>query len=160
VVVEQLNIAGMLGNHRLARRIADAGWGELGRQLAYRTVWAGGTLVQADSCYPSSKTCSGCGHVRAKLPLSERTYRCERCGLVLDRDQNAARNLAALVLTQTSAGVVAGSGPETRNARGVEGRPGLTGQTAVNREAGSGRRPGETGTVGAQAPTAPIADTR
>ena len=89
--------------------------------------------------------------MKAKLPLSERTYRCERCGLVLDRDENAARNLAALVLTQTGAEVVAGSGPETRNARGVDVRPGLTGQTAVNREAGTGRRPGETGTVGAQA---------
>jgi putative transposase len=110
--------------------------------------------------YPSSKTCSDCGHVKAKLPLSERTYRCERCGLVLDRDENAARNLAALVLTQTGAEVVAGSGPETRNARGVDVRPGLTGQIAVNREAGTGRRPGETGTVDAQAPTARIADTR
>ncbi|HEV2918516.1 MAG TPA: IS607 family element RNA-guided endonuclease TnpB, partial [Actinomycetota bacterium] len=160
VVVEHLNIAGMLRNHGLARRIADAGWGELRRQLGYKTAWAGGTLVQADTFYPSSKTCSGCGHVKAKLPLSERTYRCERCGLVLDRDENAARNLAALVLTQTGAEVVAGSGPETRNARGVDVRPGLTGQTAVNREAGTGRRPGETGTVGAQAPTARIADTR
>jgi IS605 OrfB family transposase len=160
VVVEHLNIAGMLRNHGLARRIADAGWGELRRQLDYKTAWAGGTLVQADTFYPSSKTCSGCGHVKAKLPLSERTYRCERCGLVLDRDENAARNLAALVLTQTGAEVVAGSGPETRNARGVDVRPGLTGQTAVNREAGTGRRPGETGTVGAQAPTAQIADTR
>ena len=160
VVVEHLNIAGMLRNHGLARRIADAGWGELRRQLGYKTAWAGGTLVQADTFYPSSKTCSGCGHVKAKLPLSERTYRCERCGLVLDRDENAARNLAALVLTQTGAEVVAGSGPETRNARGVDVRPGLTGQTAVNREAGTGRRPGETGTVGAQAPTARITATR
>ena len=101
-------------NRRLARRIADAGWGELRRQLGYKTAWAGGTLVQAVTFYPSSKTCSGCGYVKAKLPLSERTYRCERCGLVLDRDENAARNLAALVLTQTSAEVVAGSGPETQ----------------------------------------------
>src|SRR5215218_9018981 len=160
VVVEHLNIAGMLRNHGLAGRIADAGWEELRRQLGYKTAWAGGTLVQADTFYPSSKTCSGCGHVKAKLPLSERTYRCERCGLVLDRDENAARNLAALVLTQTGAEVVAGSDPETRNARGADVRPGLTGQTAVNQEAGTGRRPGETGTVGAQAPTARIADTR
>jgi hypothetical protein len=81
---------------------------------------------------------------------------------VLDRDENAARNLAALVMTQTGAEMemVAGSGPETRNARGVDVRPGLAGQTAVNREAGTGRRPGETGTVSAQAPAARIADTR
>ena len=68
-------------------------------------------VVEADTFFPSSKTCSGCGHAKAKLPLSERTYRCQRCGLVLDRDLNAARNLAALV--DASAPVVAGSGPET-----------------------------------------------
>jgi IS605 OrfB family transposase len=122
VVVERLNVAGMLRNRRLTRRIADAGWGELRRQLGYKTAWGGGMLVQADTFYPSSKTCSGCGYVKAKLPLSERTYRCERCGLVLDRDLNAARNLAALVRTDTH--MVAGSGPETRNARGADVRPG------------------------------------
>jgi putative transposase len=162
VVVEQLNVSGMLRNRRLARRIADAGWGELRRQLGYKTTWAGGTLIQASAFFPSSKTCSGCGHAKAKLPLSERTYRCERCGLVLDRDQNAARNLAALVQAPAGAGmqVVAGSGPETRNARGADARPGLAGQAAVNREAGTGCCPGETGTVGAQAPAARITDTR
>jgi putative transposase len=160
VVVERLNVAGMLKNRRLARRLADAGFGELRRQLGYKTAWAGGTFVQADTFFPSSKTCSGCGHVKAKLPLSERTYRCERCGLVLDRDENAARNLAALLPSGAEMEVVAGSGPETRNARGVDIRPGLAGQTAVNREAGTGRHPGETGTVGAQAPAAQIAATR
>jgi putative transposase len=148
VVVERLNAAGMLRNRRLARRIADAGFGELRRQLGYKTGWAGGILVEADTFYPSSKTCSGCGHVKAKLPLSERTYRCERCGLVLDRDLNAARNLAALVHTGAEMEMVAGSGPETRNARGADVRPGLAGQATVNREAGTGRRPGQTGTVG------------
>jgi putative transposase len=140
VVVEHLNLAGMLRNRRLARRIADAGWGELRRQLGYKTIWVGGILVQAETFFPSSKTCSGCGHVKAKLPLSERTYRCERCGLVLDRDHNAARNLAALA--RAGAAIVAGSGPETANARGADGRPGLAGQAAVNREAGTGYRPG------------------
>jgi putative transposase len=161
VVVEHLNVAGMLRNRRLARRLADAGFGELRRQLGYKTAWAGGMLVQANTFYPSSKTCSGCGHVKAKLPLSERTYRCEDpgCGLVLDRDENAARNLAALLHRGAEMELVAGSGPETRNARGADGRPGLAGQTAVNREAGTGHRLGETGTVGAQAPTARIADT-
>jgi putative transposase len=111
IVVEHLNVAGMLKNRRLARRLADAGFGQLRRQLTYKCAWAGGSLVQADTFFPSSKTCSGCGHAKAKLPLSERTYRCQRCGLVLDRDLNAARNLAALV--DASAAVVAGSGPET-----------------------------------------------
>jgi putative transposase len=79
---------------------------------------------------------------------------------VLDRDLNAARNLAALVQTGAEMEVVAGSGPETQNARGADARPGLAGQAAVNREAGAGRCPGQTGTVGAQAPTARITDTR
>ena len=115
VVVEHLNVGGMLRNRRLARRLADAGFGELHRQLAYKCAWAGSQLIQADTFYPSSKTCSGCGHVKAKLSLSERTYRCRCCGLVVDRDLNAARNLAALVdvLAKASAPVVAGSGPET-----------------------------------------------
>jgi putative transposase len=96
VVAEDLNVAGMLRNRRLARRIADAGFGMLRRQLAYKMAWHGGLLVVANRFYPSSKTCSGCGAVKAKLRLSERTYRCGSCGLVIDRDLNAARNLAAL----------------------------------------------------------------
>jgi putative transposase len=108
VVVERLNTAGLLRNRRLARAISDAGFGELRRQLDYKTTWAGARLVQADTFYPSSKTCSACGAVRAKLLLSARVYHCETCGVRIDRDLNAARNLAALVNK-----VVAGSGPET-----------------------------------------------
>ena len=68
------------------------------RQLAYKTAWKGGNLVVADRWLPSSKTCSGCGAVKAKLRLSERIYRCGSCGLVIDRDLNAARNLAQSVV--------------------------------------------------------------
>jgi putative transposase len=96
IVVEDLNVVGMLKNRRLARRVADAGFGLFRRQLAYKMRWHGGQLIIADRWYPSSKTCSGCDAVKTKLRLSERTYRCESCGLVLDRDINAARNLAAL----------------------------------------------------------------
>ena len=96
IVVEDLNVAGMLRNRRLSRRIADAGFGEIRRQLAYKTCWNGGRLLVADRWYPSSKTCSACGAVKTKLTLAERTYHCTVCGLVLDRDLNAARNLAAL----------------------------------------------------------------
>jgi putative transposase len=66
--------------------------------LGYKTGWNGGTLTVADRWFPSSKTCSGCGHAKAKLALSERTYRCEQCGLVLDRGINAARNLLSLAV--------------------------------------------------------------
>jgi nickel superoxide dismutase len=96
-VIEDLYVAGMLRNRRLARHLADAAFGRIRRQLGYKTTWHGGRLVLADRFYPSSKMCSGCGAVKAKLRLSERMFRCELCGLILDRDLNAASNLAALV---------------------------------------------------------------
>ncbi|SFH05571.1 transposase, IS605 OrfB family, central region [Streptomyces mirabilis] len=99
VVVEDLNVAGMLRNRCLARRIADAGFGEIRRQLTYKTRRNGCRVVAAGRWFPSSKTCSGCGAVKAKLPLHVRTYECDACGLVIDRDDNAARNLAALAAT-------------------------------------------------------------
>jgi putative transposase len=141
VVIEHLNVAGMLRNRSLARRLADAGFGELRRQLTYKCAWVGSRLVEADTFYPSSKTCSGCGHVKAKLSLSERTYRCASCGLLADRDLNAARNLAALVgtLANVSESVVAGNGSETLKTP-VDGdvSPGLG--RAVPGEAGSRRQ--------------------
>ncbi|MET8002387.1 IS607 family element RNA-guided endonuclease TnpB [Nonomuraea glycinis] len=115
VVVEDLNVAGMIRNRRLARAISDAGFGEIRRQLTYKTTWHGGRLLVAGRWFPSSKTCSSCGAVKAKLPLRVRTYVCEGCGLSMDRDENAARNLASLVER-----TVAGSGPETENGRGAD----------------------------------------
>jgi len=115
IVVEDLHVAGMIRNRSLARVVSDAGFGEIRRQLTYKTRWNGGRVEVADRWFPSSKTCSGCRAVKTKLPLRTRTYVCERCGLVLDRDENAALNLAALVKRQ-----VAGSGPETRNGRGAD----------------------------------------
>jgi putative transposase len=148
VVVEQLNVAGLLRNRHLARAISDTGMAELRRLLAYKTQWYGATLVVADPFYASSKTCSACGWVKAKLILAERTFTCEACGLVVDRDLNAAKNLAGLVQS------VAQSGWETRNARGADRKPQLAGQVAVKREAGTERRSGQTGTVRPQGPTA------
>jgi putative transposase len=141
VVVEQLNVAGMVRNRRLARAISDTGMALLRRQLAYKSTWYGSRLVVADRFYPSSKTCSGCGWVKAKLPLAERTFCCEACGLQMDRDLNAARNLAKLTE------FVAQSGWETPNARGADRKPQPAGQVAMKREAGTGSCPGETGTV-------------
>ena len=117
MVVEQLNVAGMIRNRRLARVLSDAGLAELRRQLTYKTAWYGSRLVVADRFYPSSKTCSACGWVKDKLTLGERTFVCEACGHVIDRDFNAARNLAKLI------DHVARSGRETVNARGVGVRP-------------------------------------
>jgi putative transposase len=72
----------MIANRRLARAVADQGFGAARRMLGYKTAREGGRLVVADRFYPSSKRCSGCGSVRAKLTLAERVYRCEGCGLV------------------------------------------------------------------------------
>jgi putative transposase len=131
VVVEQLNVAGMVRNRRLARVLSDAGLAELRRQLSYKTAWYGSRLVVADRFYPSSKTCSACGWVKGKLTIGERTFVCATCGHIIDRDLNAARNLAKLI------DHVARSGRETLNARGVDVRPGLAGLTTSKREAGT-----------------------
>jgi putative transposase len=131
VVVEQLNVAGMLHNRRLARTLGDAGLAEIRRQLSYKTAWYGSRLLVADRFYPSSKTCSRCGWVKAKLSLNERMFLCAACGLVIDRDLNAARNLVNLIDN------VARSGRETQNARAKDVRPGPAGRATSKREAGA-----------------------
>ncbi|MDP9642977.1 putative transposase [Actinopolyspora lacussalsi] len=104
VVVEDLNVAGMVRNHKLARVVSDVGMAELRRQLDYKTTWNGRDLVVADRWYPSSKTCNDCGAVKTKLRLSERTFTCDHCGYTADRDLNAARNLAGLASTASCVG--------------------------------------------------------
>jgi putative transposase len=93
IVVEDLGVRNMMANHRLPGSIADAAIGEVVRQLEYKTAWYGSSLVKADRWYPSTKRCSGCGYAKGQMSLSERTYRCDVCGLTIDRDLNAARNL-------------------------------------------------------------------
>ena len=144
VVVERLNVAGMIRNRRLARAIADSGMGRVRRLLGYKTMWAGGRLLEATTFYPSSKTCSGCGMATATLSLNERVYRCEACGLELDRDVNAARNLAALV--EMIELVVAGSGSETLQNACVRdcqtiGDGGRSGNPDARREAAGSQQP-------------------
>jgi putative transposase len=95
IVLETLTTKNLMANRRLSAAIGDQGWGELGRQLTYKTEWRGGVLLSAPRFFPSSKTCSCCGAVKPKLSLAERTYTCDACGLVEDRDVNAAANLAA-----------------------------------------------------------------
>jgi putative transposase len=95
IVVEDLNVKGMTANHHLAKAVIDASMGELRRQIEYKAQWAGAEVIVADRWYASSKTCSNCGHVKEVLSLSERIYVCEVCGVILDRDHNAALNLAA-----------------------------------------------------------------
>ena len=122
--VESLNVAGMVRNHKLARAISDMGWSEFLRQLGYKTRWSGSTLVEAGRFYPSSKLCSGCGARKVDLALSERTYICASCGLVLDRDLNAAINLCPVAATPA----------ETQNASGGIRSPGSAWQIPVKLE--------------------------
>lgn len=156
VVVEHLNARGLCraGNRGLRRAIHDASIAEIRRQLFYKTAWRNGTLIQAPTLYPSSKTCSACAAVKAKLPLGARTYHCEHCGLSIDRDLNAATNLAKLAQT-----MVDGSGPETLNARSrppgvprTRVRPGQPGQW-VDRVSGSPNER-QTGTASEQSEAA------
>jgi putative transposase len=95
ICLEDLAIANMVKNHRLSRAIADACWGELARQMSYKAAWYGAVLVTAPRFFASTKTCSACGWQAQEMALSERTFSCPHCGLAMDRDTNAAANLAA-----------------------------------------------------------------
>jgi len=124
IVIEDLNVKGLLKNKPLAKHISDASWGEFSRQLEYKALWYGARVVKADRFFASSKTCSSCRAVKAKLLFENRTYHCEACGLTLDRDLNAAINLArwastAPAVNTTPAGTssVAGRRGEARPAR-------------------------------------------
>ena len=139
--VETLNVRGMQANRRLARHIADVGWGMILAQLKYKTSWSDGSLlVAADRFFPSSKTCSDCGTARAKLPLSERVFACEDCRLVIDRDLNAALNLARMAQHHEQAEgrsmcYVARTGREAQNARRGQVRPSTpAGHSPLKRE--------------------------
>jgi putative transposase len=96
VVMETLNVAGLLKNHNLARSLSDAAMSELHRQINYKVARRGGTAIRVDRWAPTSKVCSGCGHRTGDMPLSVRSWTCPGCGSEHDRDVNAARNVLAL----------------------------------------------------------------
>jgi putative transposase len=126
IVLEDLAVKELMKNHRLARSLADASWGAFHRMLGYKAQWHGGTIVKADRFFPSTRRCSTCGHVKAKVTLSQRTFRCDMCGAQMDRDLNAALNLEQ----------VAASWAETQNAcqrREVHGQ-----SQVLTNEAGTG----------------------
>jgi len=111
IVIEDLNVSGMVRNRHLARAISDCGWGEFRRQLAYKCERTGRELVVIDRWYPSSKTCSACGHRLTELSLSIRHWTCPSCRSRHDRDINAAKNIlaAGLAVARGSPGDACGA---------------------------------------------------
>jgi putative transposase len=96
----------MLGNPHLAKAISDVGWGTLMLYLDYKARWYGRTFTRIDRFYPSSKRCSGCGHVVESLPLEIRSWTCPECRASHDRDINAAKNILAAGLAVSACGEV------------------------------------------------------
>src|ERR1039458_5219659 len=156
IVVEDLNVAGMSRSSRgtaeapgrnvraksgLSRSLADASFGELRRMLTYKCRWYGSEIVVADRFFPSSKTCSRCGTVRSELGLGDRFFTCPACGLRIDRDLNAAINLAGWAHPD-----VAASAPETETACPRGGQTGLSPARPIDEGTGPGPEP--VGTTG------------
>jgi putative transposase len=104
VCIESLQVKNMVKNHCLAQAISDVGWAEFVRQLEYKAEWYGRTFVKIDKWYPSSKRCFDCGHILDSLPLDVRSWTCPECGVVHDRDINAARNILAAGLAVHACG--------------------------------------------------------
>jgi putative transposase len=117
VVIEDLTVRNVVRNHSLARAISDAAWRELRGMLEYKCQWYGRDLIVIDRWYPSSKTCSGCGHVATKMPLSVREWACTYCGMPHDRDINAASNILAGGLSVTACGDGVRPKPRMRGGR-------------------------------------------
>lgn len=101
VVIEDLKISNMVKNHNLASAILDGGFYEFKRQLLYKKEWYGGSIILANTYFPSSKLCSSCGSKKEVLKLSEREYACTECSSVMDRDFNASKNLEKLAVSST-----------------------------------------------------------
>lgn len=93
IVMEDLNVKGMVRNHKLAESISEVNWGEFRRILAYKAAWHGRQLVYIDRFYPSSKRCNHCGYIYKELTLKDRQWVCPECGSLIDRDYNAALNI-------------------------------------------------------------------
>ncbi|MCO6010643.1 transposase [Actinoallomurus purpureus] len=135
IVIEDLAVKNMVKNRKLARVISDAGWGEFRRQLEYKAERTGRTLVVIDRWYPSSKTCSACGHLLAKLSLSTRHWTCPGCRTRHDRDINAAKNIVA------AGRAVARQTPGDACGAGVRRQGSSLPQPALKQETRAVRRP-------------------
>jgi putative transposase len=104
ICVESLHVKNMVKNHNLAKAISDVGWSEFVSQLEYKAAWYGRNLVKIDKWYPSSKRCYDCGHILDSLELDVRVWTCPECGVVHDRDLNAAKNILAVGYAVSASG--------------------------------------------------------
>ncbi len=104
VALESLNVKGMMANHRLARSISDVAWSGFVSKLEYKAEWHGKEVVRIETFYPSSKTCSCCGHIKSDLTLKDRVWTCTKCNTLHDRDTNAAKNILQRGITLLSSG--------------------------------------------------------
>lgn len=104
IVVEDLNVSGMLKNHKLARAISEVAWSQFISLLKYKCKWYGRTLLKVDRFFPSSKTCSSCGSIQQSMPLKVRNWTCPDCGVQHDRDINAAKNILTVGLAGFACG--------------------------------------------------------
>jgi putative transposase len=136
--LEDLTVANLITNRRLARSIGDVAWAEFARQLSYKSAWVGAELVVCDRWFASTKTCSRCGVTKQQMGLAERTFCCAGCGLVVDRDRNAAVNLAAWAERFHAQAPDRQAGGRVINAPGGEGAGHRLGDDATS--------PGEGGT--------------
>ena len=136
IVIENLNVSGMIRNRHLARAISDCGWAEFRRQLAYKCQRYGRQLIVTDRWYPSSKLCSVCGHLLAELSLSTRHWTCPSCGARHGRDINAAKNIlaAGLAVAACGADVRHSGSSRMRSAVKQEPRPVTAGNLVVQGE--------------------------
>jgi putative transposase len=139
IVLENLNVSGMMKNHHLAQAISDVGWYEFRRQMEYKGAWYGCKVVLADRYFPSTKRCSKCGNRKDSMSLDERVYLCGNCGSCMDRDLNAAVNLEQwLYLPEDEQATASSSGS---NACGEErSMPGLRTGQVLFAEAGTERQ--------------------
>jgi putative transposase len=139
--LEDLAVANLMTNRHLARMISDAAWAELARQLRYKAGWLGAGLVTCDRWLPSTRTCSRCRLLGDRMGLAERVFRCDGCGLVMDRDRNAAANLAAWA---EAASIAAARVPDRQVGGRVTNAPG--GEGTGHRRGDGATGPGERGT--------------
>ena len=112
ISVEDLNVNGIIKNHKLSKHIADASWGNFVTLLQYKCDWYGKQLIKVNRFFPSSKCCSECGWINQELKLSDREWTCNSCGVVHDRDWNASKNILKEGLKNISAGTVDYTGGE------------------------------------------------